>query len=215
MTVLVIGANGRVGRQLCMLAVEAGVPVRAMVRHRAEAPLLSEAGVETVQGDLEGDFREAMEGCDEVVFTAGSGPHTGPDRTLMVDLHGAIRVVLCAEEMGMRRMTMLSALRAADPLAGPEQLRPYLAAKHAVDELLVRSSLAHVILRPGKFTDEEASGLVDTRVADSQHLNVSRGNVASALLAIVRNPDLVNCEIPLVDGETPVAEAISGFGAGS
>lgn len=209
MTILVIGANGRVGRQLCELANGAGMDVRAMLRHRAEEPAFEDLGIATVQGDLEGDMREAMEGCDEVLFMAGSGPHTGSDRTLMVDLHGAVRAIELAAELGVNRFVMLSALRANDPLHAPEALRPYMAAKYAADRVLVRSGLPYVILAPGKFTDEEATGLVSTN-PDSQHdFTISRGNVAQAMLEILRHPELVNRRIELVDGDTPVATAIS------
>lgn len=209
MTVLVIGANGRVGRQLCELASDAGMDVRAMLRHRAEEHTFDHLGVSTVLGDLEGELREAMEGCDEVVFMAGSGPHTGMDRTLMVDLHGAVRAIELAEELGVKRFLMLSALRANDPLHAPEALRPYMAAKYAADRILIRSELPYVILAPGKFTDEEASGLVSTD-PDSQHdITISRGNVAQAALEILRRPDVVNRRIELVDGDRPVAMALS------
>lgn len=209
MTILVIGANGRVGRQLCELASGAGMDLRAMLRHRAEEPAFDELGVTTVNGDLEGDMREAMEGCEEVVFMAGSGPHTGADRTLMVDLHGAVRAIELAEELGVKRFLMLSALRANDPLHAPEALRPYMAAKHAADRLLVGSGVPYVILAPGKFTDEEATGLVSTTPESQHDITVSRGNVAEAMLEILRHPDLVNRRIELVDGDTPVAEAFS------
>ncbi|QIT54668.1 SDR family oxidoreductase [Aquisalimonas sp. 2447] len=209
MTILVIGANGRVGRQLCELASGAGMDLRAMLRHRAEEPAFDELGITTVNGDLEGDMREAMEGCEEVVFMAGSGPHTGADRTLMVDLHGAVRAIELAEELGVKRFLMLSALRANDPLHAPEALRPYMAAKHAADRLLVGSGVPYVILAPGKFTDEEATGLVSTTPESQHDITVSRGNVAEAMLEILRHPDLVNRRIELVDGDTPVAEAFS------
>lgn len=210
MTVLIIGANGRVGRQVCELAAEAGIDVRAMVRHRAEEPLFQEQGIETVQADLEGDMEHAMDGCDQVVFAAGSGPHTGSDRTLLVDLHGAVRAIQLAEDKGVSRFVMLSALRAEDPLTAPEKLRPYMAAKYAADLVLARSAMPHVILAPGRFTDdEEASGLVST---DSEHhhdITISRGNVAQALTVILRKPELVDRRIPLVDGDTPVEQALS------
>jgi len=208
MTILVIGANGRVGKQLCTLAAQGGVEVRAMVRHRAEEPLFDEQGIETAQGDLEGGFHEAMEGCDQVVFAAGSGSHTSSDRTLLVDLHGAIRSIELAETLGVSRFIMVSALRAMDPLAAPERLRPFMAAKYAADLVLRRSAVPHLILRPGKLTDEEASGLVTTVPDQMPNITVSRGNVARVLLAIVRNRDLVNREIALVDGDTPIDTAL-------
>lgn len=210
MTVLVIGANGRIGRQVCELAVAEGMEVRAMARHRAEEPGLRELGAIPVQADLEGDFEEAVSGCEQVVFAAGSGPHTGADRTLMVDLHGAVRAIELAEAQGVSRFVMLSALRAADPLAAPEKLRPYMAAKYATESLLSRSSMDHVILAAGRFTeDEDASGLVSTDPEQHHDITVSRGNVARALFAILADRSIVNRRIPLIDGETPLPQALS------
>ncbi|NGO91505.1 MAG: NAD(P)H-binding protein, partial [Halomonas sp.] len=89
MTTLVIGANGQIGQQFCALAKQAGTPVKAMIRHQEQAAWFEERGIPTVIADLEGELEHAFEGCDQVVFTAGSGPHTGPDKTLLIDLFGA------------------------------------------------------------------------------------------------------------------------------
>ncbi len=205
MKTLVIGANGQIGRQFCSLAAEAGFPVRAMIRDQAQAAYFESLGVETVLGDLEGEFAHAFEGCDQVIFTAGSGPHTGPDKTLMVDLHGAWRAMALADEFELGRYIMVSALRAERPLAAPEKLRPYMAAKHAADELLRHARTSHVILKPGRLTDEEPTGKVTTDPEEVDHNMVSRGNVARALLALSENHALRDREYLLLDGVQPVS----------
>ncbi len=77
MTTLVIGANGQIGKQFCALAKEAGTPIKAMIRNEEQATWFQERGIRTVVGDLEGEMEHAFEGCDQVVFTAGSGPLPG------------------------------------------------------------------------------------------------------------------------------------------
>ncbi|MAR73180.1 MULTISPECIES: NAD(P)H-binding protein [unclassified Halomonas] len=81
MTTLVIGANGQIGRQVCAIAHRQGHPIRAMIRSAEQRDWFEQQGIETVVADLEGDFASAFEGCDQVLFTAGSGPNTGPDKT--------------------------------------------------------------------------------------------------------------------------------------
>ena len=73
MKTLVIGANGKIGKILCRLAVERNKPVRALLRDPDQQAYFDSIGVETALGDLEGDFEASLEGCDRVVFTAGSG----------------------------------------------------------------------------------------------------------------------------------------------
>ena len=88
MKTLVIGSHGKIGRILCRKAATYGLQLRAMVRDASQASELTGPGVEVVEGDLEGAFAETFDGCDRVVFTAGSGGHTGGDKTLLVDTEG-------------------------------------------------------------------------------------------------------------------------------
>ncbi len=209
MTTLIIGANGQIGRQLCELATQAGEPIRAMIRDPGQQPWFQERGIDTVVADLEGDLDHAFEGCDQVVFTAGSGPHTGPDKTLLIDLHGAIRAAELAGEKGMARFIMISAMRAEKPLEAPEKLRPYMAAKYAADAYLRLSKVPHVILKPGKLTDEPATQRVATSLEETGGSNeASRANVAHALLHLIRTRDLIDREFVLLDGERDIADAL-------
>ncbi|WP_046079484.1 SDR family oxidoreductase [Halomonas sp. HG01] len=205
MTTLVIGANGQIGRLFCELAQQAGEPVRAMVRNDDQRAWFEARGIETVIGDLEGELRHAFEGCDQVVFTAGSGPHTGPDKTLLIDLNGAMRAVDLAAELGLERFVMVSALRVDDPLAGPEKLRPYLAAKRAADAYLKAAEVPWAILKPGRLTDEPATRRVAASLEENGgHNDVSRANVAHALLHLVQGKAENGREYPLLDGEREI-----------
>ena len=204
MKTLVIGANGQIGRQFCALAAKSGLPVRAMIRSPDQAAEFEAMGVETVLADLEGDLEHAFKDCDQVVFTAGSGPDTGADKTLLVDLHGAIRTIDLADELGLGRVVMVSALRAENPLVGPEKLRPYLAAKYAADQYLRHAKTEYVILKPGRLTDEQPSGSITTDPESVDHDTISRGNVARTLLAVTKNRALRNREYRLLDGDQSV-----------
>ncbi|WP_163558214.1 SDR family oxidoreductase [Halomonas sp. NO4] len=210
MTTLVIGANGQIGRQFCALAMDAGEPIRAMLRDPSQQPWFAERGIETVIADLEKDFSHAFDGCDQVLFTAGSGPHTGPDKTLLIDLYGAIRAADLARERGVSRFLMVSAMRAEDPQAAPEKLRPYMAAKFAADAYLRTSGVPYLILKPGRLTDEPATERVAASLEETGGENrVSRGNVAHALLHLIKAGGLVDREFVLLDGERSFAEVLA------
>lgn len=208
MTTLVIGANGQIGKQFCDLARQAGTPIKAMIRSEKQAAWFNERGIDSVIADLEGEFEHAFDGCDQVVFTAGSGPHTGPDKTLMIDLFGAIRTADIAKQQGLSRYIMISAMRAEQPLEAPEKMRPYMAAKFAADAHLRNSGLPYVILKPGRLTDEAASQQFASSLDEAGDNQISRANVAHALLRAVQTPDLVNQEYLLLNGKRSIDEII-------
>lgn len=213
MKTLVIGANGQIGRIFCRKAHKAGFPVRAMLRRESQAASFREQGIETVVADLEGDFKEAMTDCDQVVFTAGAGG-AGPDKTLLVDLYGAIRTVDYARVRGIERLIMLSAMRSMVPQDAPDFLRPYAAAKFAADHYLMTSGLPYLILLPGRLTDEPASHRIRTVRDDSVSIDVSRENVAECLVAALRHEDLCNQQVILLDGEDDIDETFENLSAG-
>ena len=107
MKVFVVGANGQIGKHLINLLKDSKEhTVRAMVRKKEQADAFEKVGVETRLADLEGsvdEIAEAAKGCDAIVFTAGSGGHTGADKTLLIDLDGAAKTIEAAQKIGIKR----------------------------------------------------------------------------------------------------------------
>ena len=186
MHVFIAGANGQIGQHLLREMADSNHEVRALIRHPDQGPELQQLGAtETVLGDLEQDCSEAMRGCDAVIFTAGSGPHTGPDKTIDVDQEGAIRLVDTARVMGIKRFIMVSSMRAEEPEKGPEKLRHYLWAKHNADEHLKNSGLNYTIVRPGRLTDDDGTGKVAVSARLEGFGKIPRQDVARVLLAVL------------------------------
>ena len=210
MHVLVIGANGGVGRRLVDHLVAADHRVRAMVRDPDQGPALREAGAEVVLGDLEGELDEAFEGVEAVAFCAGSGAATGADKTLLVDLHGAVRTVDACARHGIGRYLMLSSIAADDPMRGLEKLRHYLAAKHAADRILMASDLDWTVVRPGGLTDDAGTGHVAVGVPRlPERGTIPRDDVAAVMARCLDDPRSHGAVFELVSGETPV-DAVPG-----
>lgn len=86
MNVLVIGANGKIGRLLVeKLAMEKGFFVRAMVRKAEQVSELEKLGAKPIIADLKKDFHYAYDEIEAVIFTAGSGGHTPASETINID----------------------------------------------------------------------------------------------------------------------------------
>lgn len=182
-----------------------------MVRDQAQLDGVRAAGAQPVVGDLDDVFEPVLEGVDGVVFSAGSGGHTGPDRTMIIDLWGAIKVVRAAERLGAKRFVMVSSRRSRDPDAAPVGIRHYLVAKLIADEYLERSTLDYTIVRPGMLTDVPGTG----RVSAAETLNIEetavpRADVAATIVACLRDPSTIGKQFDLLAGNTPIAEAIAG-----
>lgn len=209
--VCVIGANGQIGKQLVQLLHESEAhSVRAMVRSDEQAQALRENGIEAVVANLEGtvdEIADAVNGSDTIVFTAGSGGHTGADKTLLVDLDGAIKSVEAAEKTGVNRYIMVSALQAHNRENWNEKIRHYYVAKHYADKALMDSNLTYTIVRPGGLTNEKGTG----KVAIAENLpraTVTREDVAKTVFASLDEKNTYNRSFDLIQGEDGIAEAL-------
>lgn len=210
MTTLIIGANGQIGRLLIDELVAAGRRPRAMIRDATQAGAMEARGADPVVADLEGDLSQALDGADAVVFTAGSGPKTGPDKTILVDLWGAIRAVDAARAAGVEHFVMVSSRGAADPDHGPPKLKPYSVCKKLADDHLIASGLTCTILRPGRLTDDPASGRVRTDWPDDPDEQwITRQDVARAVAFCLANVTTRGRVYPLFHGDLPLDEALT------
>lgn len=212
MQLLVIGSSRGTGRLLVEQAVRAGHAVRAMVRDPQQASELEALGATPVVGDLEGDLEHAFVDVEAVAFCAGSGSSTGPDATLRVDLHGAVRTVDYSLARGVERYVMLSSISAGDPMLGRPQLRHYLAAKHAADRILLASGLRATVVRPGGLTDESGTGQVTLGAPRLPERGaIPRADVAATMLACLDRPETAGAAFEIISGETPIGSALNAL----
>lgn len=213
MEVAIAGGHGKIGLLLGKLLVERGDAVFGLIRDLAQEDDLRAVGVEPVICDLEGDHdvAEAVSGAEAVVFAAGAGPGSGAERKRTMDLGGALKLIDAAKAEGVDRYVMVSAMGAADPPAeGGEVYGEYLRAKAEADRALAASGLAYTIVRPGRLTDAEPTGLV--RVGERlERGEIPRADVAAVLAAVLETSSAIGKTFDVVFGERPVAQAVSGL----
>jgi uncharacterized protein YbjT (DUF2867 family) len=187
MQILVAGATGKTGLRLVRELKSNGHAPIALVRSSSDTSSLP-SDVALRHGDLT-DLQEGVcEGCDAVIFAAGSGGSTGPEMTDKVDRDGAKRLVDLASKAGVSRFVMLSSVGAENP--DPEsELAHYLQAKHDADEHLKASGLSYAILRPVALTQDD--GNRDMRFGEAVDVKgkAARGDVAAVLARAVDDPD--------------------------
>lgn len=179
MQILIAGATGNTGLRLVDQLKSNGHSPIALVRESSDTSSLP-ADVTQRQGDLTDLQSDVCDGCDAVIFAAGSGGSTGPEMTDKVDRDGAKRLIDLAADAGVSRFVMLSSAGADKP--DPESdLAHYLQAKHEADEHLKASGLSYAIVRPVALTDDDGSR--DMRFGDDVDPKgkAARGDVAAVL----------------------------------
>lgn len=216
MKILVVGANGQIGKHLVSFIQETeGVMAKAMIRNDEQAAYFEKLGAETVVVDLEKGIETiaiAAEDVDAIVFTAGSGPHTGKDKTIMVDLDGAVKTIEAAKKAGVKRFVMISSFdtRREAILSAPPSFAPYVAAKYYADEWLRQTELDYTIIHPGALTNNNGTGQVEVGF-DLARGEVPREDVARVILACLENDATIGKEFQVIKGAKSVTEAIASI----
>jgi uncharacterized protein YbjT (DUF2867 family) len=187
MEVLVIGGHGQVGLRLLRLLARDGHRGRGVIRKAEQASDLAAAGAEAVLCDLErgDDLRPHVGAAEAIVFAAGAGPGSGPERKRTVDYGAAVTSMEAAEAM-----------------------RPYLQAKRDADDALKQSGLDWTIVKPGHLTDAPGSGRVQVSRSFGGRADVPRDDVALVLLECLQAPNTIGVEFELFEGDVPAHEAV-------
>jgi uncharacterized protein YbjT (DUF2867 family) len=152
--ILVVGATGMMGGEVCSLLAEKGMKTRALVRTTADAAKverLRALGAEIVTGDLRdrASLDAACQGAAAVICTASAMPFAyvpESNTPINVDRDGIIALVDAAREQHVNHFvhTSFAPLRAEFPLQD---------AKRAVEARLRSSGMNYTILQPTYFME--------------------------------------------------------------
>ena len=197
MKVLVLGATGGTGRLIVHDALEKGHSVVAMVRSKASAPDLPGADI------IEGDVRDvdalirALEGCDAVLSSLGTGLSPFNEVSLLTEATHAL--IPAMKRSGVRRLICISALGVGDSrghggfvfdwLFMPLLLRHAYKDKGRQEDAIRASALDWIIVRPAMLTNDPARESLRA-IADLAGVNggkVARANVARFVVEQLAN----------------------------
>ncbi len=209
MRVFVAGASGRVGTLLTQDLVKDGNEVVAASRHPEQ--FAGQDHVTAVTLDLhasEEQLAEDLRGSDAVYFVAGS---RGKD-LLQTDAFGAVKLMMAAEKVGIKRFILLSSVFADEPSKWDDpnlrNITNYNIAKFFADQwLMTRTNLDYTILQPCNLMEEPATGKVSFGVTHSTTNSIA--DVAAVLAAVLDKPNTFHKIIMMSNGETPIDEAVA------
>jgi uncharacterized protein YbjT (DUF2867 family) len=210
--VVIAGAHGRVARALARDLAERGDAVRGIVRSDAHVTDVRDDGASPVLLDLEqaeiSDLAEAVGGADAVVFAAGAGSGSGAARKETVDYGAAVNLLTASQQAGVGRYVMLSAMGTDDPPDGDDVFAVYLRAKARADRAVMRSDRTWTIVRPGRLTDDPATGAV-TLDRHVERGEIPRSDVAAVLATALHEPASHGRVFEVVSGDTRIHDALA------
>lgn len=217
MTVLVVGATGFLGSEICRRLREQGSSLRALVRETSDperVAALRELGAETVVGDLRdrASLDRACEGVDAVVSSATSIIREG--EISAVDRDGQLDLVEAARAAGVRRFVYIS----FEELGSGAPLEE---AKRTVEQRLTAGGLTYTILRPGLYHEtwltpivgfDVANGTVNVYGSGDPEISwIALGDVATAAARTLEEPATENAIVPLAGERASYTNVIATF----
>jgi uncharacterized protein YbjT (DUF2867 family) len=210
--VAIAGGHGQIALRLTRLLTDRGDEVLSLIRNPDHADDVREAGGEPVVCDLENGTEDevavAIDAADAVVFAAGAGPGSGPERKETMDYGGAVKLIAAAKANGISRYVMVSAISADPAREGDDTYDVYARAKGRADAVLQESGLEYTIVRPGGLTNDPATGRV--QIAERvERGRIPRDDVAAVLAAVLQRPSAAGKTLEVVSGDVPVEEALA------
>jgi uncharacterized protein YbjT (DUF2867 family) len=211
--VLIAGATGLVGTEICRLLSEMDFSVKAIVRTTAEpvkTGKLKELGVHIVQGDLreKESMLQALQGVTTVITSVSSMPFSyqpGENDIQKVDVDGMINLIDAAKSTGVNHFIYTS-------FSGNLNLEfPLNNAKRKVENYLMKSGLNYTILRPGCFMEvwltaavgfDALNGKVNVcGTGENPVAYISYKDVAKFAVESITNPSAQNAVLELGGAE--------------
>jgi len=211
MRVAIAGGHGQIALRLAKVLAQRADDVVAMIRNPNHAEDVRQAGAEPVVVDLEraseDDVARAISGSDAVVFAAGAGPGSGPQRKETMDYGGAVKLIAAAKQAGVGRYVIVSSMGADPEAPGEDTFSVYLRAKGRADDAVRASGLDATVVRPGGLTNSAGTGRVNLGESVPRG-QVTRDDVAAVLAAVLDSPNTIGRTVDLIGGDTPVADAV-------
>lgn len=224
--ILIVGATGLLGGEICRLLSEDGRRVRALVRGtaaEAKVTRLKSLGVDLAGGDLKSrrSLEGACAGIQVVISTASSTlSRQEGDSIESVDHHGQLNLIEAAEAAGVKHFIFVSF--PPSPMESPLQ-----SAKREAEDRLRKSRMTHTILQPTVFMEVWLSPALGFDLAGSKARIFGTGrnalswvsfqDVAKLAVAAIDNPRAVNVTVEIGGPEAlspldvvRMAEEISG-----
>ena len=199
---LIIGANGGIGRQCVELALKDGHHVTALLRNPAKLNI-SHPNLQIIKGDVlqPVTFELALENQDAVISAIGVSGGFGADKPTVLYSQGKANLLQAMSKKGVKRAFFISAsaieispvlpfyVRWAAKYILQKLLKYMYADLRTMEQLIKESNSNWTIIRPPRLTDKPATGNYRTAINIflKNALSISRADVAHYIINNINN----------------------------
>lgn len=209
---LVMGANGGIGKQCVELALQAGHKVTAVLRTPANLTL-THHNLEVVKGDIMDPrtFEKYLENKDAVISAIGVSGGFGSDKPTTLYSVGNANLLQAMQRAGVKRIFFISAsaieispvlpffIRLVAKYIVQKLLRNMYADLRKMEALVKKSNTLWTIMRPPQLSNKPVTG--QYRIAINAFLKnclkISRADVAHFIINNINNPATYNATIEI------------------
>lgn len=216
MKIMIIGGSGRVGKALTNEFLNhSDYQITIAVSHPEHISFTTEdQRVKVIKMNLGllniSDLAKLEIGFDAIYFVAGSRGHD----LIKVDSFGAIKTMIAAEKIGVKRYIMLSSYGSLDLKSWINNekyasLQEYQAAKFMADSYLINSTnLNYTILQPTSLEESTGTGKVELNASKSSNSS-SISDVAKTLFLSLNNHHTYHKVITMQNGTIEIVSALN------
>lgn len=199
---LIIGANGGIGRQCVELALKEGHHITALLRNPAKLGI-SHSNLQIIKGDVmqPDTLLQALENQDAVISAIGVSGGVGSDKPTVLYSQGNANLLQAMNKKGVNRAFFISAsaveispvlpfyVRWAAKYILQKLLKNMYADLRIMEQLIKESNNNWTIIRPPRLTDKPATGNYRTaiNVFLKNALSISRADVAHYIINNLNN----------------------------
>lgn len=209
---LVMGANGGIGKQCVELALQAGHKVTAVLRTPANLTL-THHNLEVIKGDITDSrtFEKYLENKDAVISAIGVSGGFGSDKPTTLYSAGNANLLQAMQRAGIERVFFISAsaieispvlpffIRLVAKYIVQKLLRNMYADLRKMEALVKKSNTLWTIMRPPQLSNKPVTG--QYRIAINAFLKnclkISRADVAHFIINNINNPATYNATIEI------------------
>jgi dihydroflavonol-4-reductase len=152
--ILLTGADGLLGSNICRILIDRGYDVTAFIHPSSTSTTLDVLSISLKKGDLldPQSVESAMQGCDYIIHTAAN-TNIWPFRSEIirkVNVDGTRNVIAAAKKLGVKKMVHIGTANTFGfgTLENPgDETRPYNGSKYGLDYMDSKYQIHHEIIK--------------------------------------------------------------------
>jgi putative NADH-flavin reductase len=209
---LIVGANGGIGRQCLELALQAGHQVTAILRTPSKLDV-NHPNLNVVKGDVTqpDTFEDYLKNQDAVISAIGVAGGFGSDKPTTLYSQGNANLLQAMQKKGLNRLFVISAsaieispvlpfyIRLIEKYVVQKLLKHMYADLRNMEKLVKQSDANWTILRPPQLTNGPVAGKY--RIAINSFLKnclkISRADVAHFIINNINNTSTYKATIEI------------------